>query len=310
MKRAVLLVNPHAGRGWALRAVRVVREVLLEAGWWPFVVVPPEPRGLTLAARLAAQAGVDAVLLLGGDGSLRWAAAGLRGSATALGVLPLGTANVLARYLGLSRKRPGLVAAVRHSTQRLLQAQAQPWDLFQCNEHWAALWCGWGLDAQVVHRVEASRRGKRATWLTWMRFVFEVLRYLPRWPAQAVRLEPLEDDRAPKALPPARMLVVASLPLYAGGWLRFPQGSPNDGALELWTLPERSLAQLMGILLARAVRNRLPLPWPWAGHILPTAIRIHFDRPWPGHSDGDPLPPAHQVTVRVYPRAFRLLVPG
>src|SRR5512141_2645209 len=76
-------------------------EVLREHGWTVDLVEtarPDDARALALAAALDR---LDAVIAVGGDGTLNEVANGVVGSATAVGVLPLGTANVWAKEMGL-----------------------------------------------------------------------------------------------------------------------------------------------------------------------------------------------------------------
>ena len=102
MKRAALIVNAAAGRRKNLQTlvpalVRVLEqnEVLVDA---TLTTAPGETQ--TIAADAAAN-GCDAVFACGGDGTVHEALQGLVGTASALGVVPLGTANALARNLGL-----------------------------------------------------------------------------------------------------------------------------------------------------------------------------------------------------------------
>ncbi len=104
MRRAVLIYNPKSGRQTAARVLPAVLDDL-RAGGFDVEARPTEgPGDATRLAREAAGEGVEVAFAMGGDGTLREAAAGLLGSDVALGPLPAGTANVLALALGLPRR--------------------------------------------------------------------------------------------------------------------------------------------------------------------------------------------------------------
>ncbi len=307
MKRALLLVNPRSGRGDGLRLAQGLVPVFREGGWRVWPVTTPSPQAMTWLARFAVRARVDAVLVLAGDGSLRWAARGLLHSPVPLGLLPNGTGNVLARYLGLPIPGPwNRLQTLRRAARRLMQAKPRPWDMLRVNRHWAVLWVGWGLDAALVHRIERHRprHGGRAIAWTWLRFIGSALGSLGRWKPQPIRGRP--------SLPlvaPVWMVVFASLPWYAGGVLRFPQGAVGDGRLEAWPLVGAGPARLVGQML-RAFPRMLgwPLRWPFPGVSFTQGV-WKAPGPWPLHADGDPLPPARRVHVQVRPQALSMLMP-
>src|SRR4051794_14961880 len=113
------------------------------------------------AARLAQGAaadGFDAVVVLGGDGTLNEAANGLAGTATALGVLPGGSTNVFARTIGLPNSpieaTGELVAALSRGSIRRIS-------LGSVNGRYFLFHVGVGFDAAVVEQVEKRGDLKR-----------------------------------------------------------------------------------------------------------------------------------------------------
>src|SRR5512134_2597039 len=104
MRKALLIYNPVAGRYPSRLLTERAATVFQKMDWQVEIETTHEGGDITRLARQAAEAGLDALFIVGGDGSVNRALPGLLGSHTALGVLPAGTANVWAQELGL----PGL----------------------------------------------------------------------------------------------------------------------------------------------------------------------------------------------------------
>jgi diacylglycerol kinase (ATP) len=121
MRKAALLYNPLAGRRRQRRPgdVEAARRVLREAGIETTAAPTRGAADATEQARQAIAEGCDTVFACGGDGTIHDVLQGLVGSQTALGIVPLGTANSLAHDLGLplspaAAARAALRASIRH----------------------------------------------------------------------------------------------------------------------------------------------------------------------------------------------------
>ena len=141
--------------------------MLREAGH-DLTIVPTEgPRTATAMAREFAARGVDLILAGGGDGTINEVAEGLIHTEVPLGILPAGTANVLATELKLG-------SSMQRAAQRLDQCQPRrvsvghlSCDADRVSRHFL-LMAGIGLDAHIVYRVSAplkSAAGKLAYWV-------------------------------------------------------------------------------------------------------------------------------------------------
>jgi len=154
--RLLLLVNASAASVTA--RARVVIQKALSADH-EISVAETSRRGHASRLALGAAAdGLDAVIVLGGDGTLNEAANGLAGSATALGVLPGGSTNVFARTIGMTNdpiEATGelLTALSRHSMRRV--------GLGNVNGRYFLFHVGLGFDAAVVEQVERRSTLKR-----------------------------------------------------------------------------------------------------------------------------------------------------
>lgn len=128
------------------------------------------PGDATVLAREAASQGFDAVLACGGDGTVNEVATGLIGTATALGILPNGSGNGLARHIEIPVDPVAALKAVRHG--RIV-------DCDYCTVNDIPFFCtfGLGFDAAVSHRFAAS--GKRGL-LTYLKSAFnEFIHFTP-----------------------------------------------------------------------------------------------------------------------------------
>jgi diacylglycerol kinase family enzyme len=155
-KRMLVIVNPTASTMSARLRSLVVAAL---HGRYEVEAIDTQARDhATDLCREAAHEGYDVVVSFGGDGTVNEAANGLAGCATPLTCLPGGATNVLCKMLGI----PGdIVDATEH-----LLALADRWhprkiDLATVNGRAFTYSSGFGLDASVVRRIEASPHLKR-----------------------------------------------------------------------------------------------------------------------------------------------------
>lgn len=149
MARVFLIVNTNATRH-SPRRQRHVQE-MLSIGHKLETAVTTHKGHATDLAREAAAEGFEIVITLGGDGTANEAINGLAYSETAVGVLPGGHTNVLARTLGIPRQLDRaviqLMRDIRHRRRRSL-------GLGKMDGRYFAFVAGFGFDAEVVEAVE------------------------------------------------------------------------------------------------------------------------------------------------------------
>ncbi|MGH9026624.1 MAG: diacylglycerol/lipid kinase family protein [Acidimicrobiia bacterium] len=150
--RVLLIVNATASSVTARR--RVVIQKALGSDHVLTVSETTRRGHATRLARAAAHDGMDAVVVLAGDGTLNEAADGLAGSQTALAPLPGGSTNVFARSIGVALDPIDATSELldsldRHSFRRI--------GLGSVEGRRFVFHCGIGFDAAVIHEVE--RRG-------------------------------------------------------------------------------------------------------------------------------------------------------
>lgn len=157
-RRFLLIVNPGAGLTGSSLVEDTVR-ALAAAGACVSRIEPAAAHAATQAAQAAARSGqYDAIVAAGGDGTIRHVVAGIIGTGMPLGIVPVGTANVLAHEIGLQPRAAPIA-------RMLLHGQAITVAAGRANGAPFMLMVGAGFDARVVaaldHRFK-SRVGKVA----------------------------------------------------------------------------------------------------------------------------------------------------
>jgi YegS/Rv2252/BmrU family lipid kinase len=288
--RAIL--NPRAGIAArkALVALEAVR------GMWPDLEVLITTRAGDARAwsEEAAANGSDLVLSIGGDGTANEAAWGLLGSRTALGLLPMGSGNGLARVLGLSLNP-------RRAIDQLAQAVRRRIDVGLVNGRPFFNVAGAGFDAAVgaaFHRrgQEGGRRGV----LTYVKLGLGM--------AFGYRSETWRLAVGPDSYEGAA-LIVAFLNgrQYGGGAVVAPRALLDDGLLDvvviedaprmeiLWNAPRVFWNSIEGFGRYRHFRGREAL--------------LTGSGPIGHHRDGEPEPGVPNLHVTLAPSALEVLVP-
>ncbi|NPA92742.1 MAG: YegS/Rv2252/BmrU family lipid kinase [Chloroflexi bacterium] len=302
MPYAYLVYNPTAGRVPIRPFINRAKAVLEEHGWEINLQATQSANHITTLAREAAQANADAFFIAGGDGSINLATAGLMGSRTALGVLPAGTANVLAQDLHLPTPSLTRWDAVEESARRLANAPAYWADVGICNDRPFLMWAGVGLDAVIVNEVEPRSRWEKP--FTFPQYVLSAIKNTASW--SGLRLEVETDGQQVEGT--FVLAVATNIRRYAGGVTEIsPDAYLDDGEMDLWLFYAENLADIAQRLLE--VLTHKHLHSEGVARLRFRQARLSGERPLVMHTDGEPNGEAHQIWITVRPRALRLLVP-
>jgi diacylglycerol kinase (ATP) len=290
MRRAALLHNPRAGQGRGARAFARIGAELRRG--FALEELPTEgPKHCRALARAAVEQGLDAVFVLGGDGTLRVAATELVGTTTALGPLPGGTTNVVAGAIGLPADP---IAAAR----LLATAEPRELDVGRAGTGVFLMQLSGGLDARVMAAVDARwkrRFGKLAIAWTGLR---EWARY--RFPRFA-----LEIDGEPVT---ATGFVAANLPQYAGQFEIVPGARPDDRQLELLVFRGKRRRDALGFALDLARGRHTARPDVEIRRI--ERLRLAGPARLELQGDGDPFEASPPFEIRLSSRRLKVLAPA
>ncbi|MEO5986868.1 MAG: diacylglycerol kinase family protein [Candidatus Limnocylindria bacterium] len=225
MARAPLvLVNPAAGGGRALRAASWIRERLESRADARLVVTSRPGHAESLASEAHAR-GHGRVIAVGGDGTVQEVINGLLagGGPVELGIVPLGSGNDLARSLALARGlEPGWRVAIGSRTRTIDVALARNGS---GHERWFASAGGIGFDAQV-----AASMAERSWWqLGRAGYLATTLVELKRFHNAFVTIDVDGDTREASVL----FVAIANGPLYGGGMRIAPAARLDDGQLDV-----------------------------------------------------------------------------
>ena len=289
--RAIL--NPRAGVGAHRVRAAVERG---RPGWSDYAVWPTREAGhATELARAAVAEGAEVVLAVGGDGTVNEVARGLLGSPAALGIVPAGSGNGLARALRLPGRPEQALAELERGARRAM-------DVGLLNGRLFLNVAGVGFDATVGHAFhERGRRGGRRGLLGYVYLSFrELVSYRPTPLALEIGGERLE-------LAPF-VLTFANGPQYGSGAVINPGGRLDDGRLEVVTFSGASVPRLL-FSAARLFIGGIERAKGYARRPA-TAARVTADAPLAVHVDGDPGPPVARIDVELRRRALAVLVPA
>lgn len=295
--KSLLIVNPAAGQGRPPEALEALQTAL--APVLGGVTVTQERGDAERAARAAAGDGYDAVLAAGGDGTVNEVvngllAAGGAGGALPLGLVPLGTQNVLASELGLPADPDATLALLRAGRTRRM-------DVGLAGGRHFVLMAGFGFDAQVVGEV---LRPVKAL-LGPAAYALAAAGALAKYRSTHIRLRLDGEEVRSEAF----LVVVANAASYAYRQIKLaPFAALDDGWLDVCVF-ERArgdrvgfASQMMAVLVRRHLRD------PRVRYYRGKHLVLESDPPIQGQMDGDRFG-GTPIEISVVPSALPVFVP-
>lgn len=229
----------------------------------------------------------DRVVAVGGDGTLKMVAQQLLGTKTPMGILPAGSANGMARELGLP-------ADVSGNLEVLVNGAIKPVDVISVNDDICLHLSDIGLNARVVKHYEENN------WRGMFGYVRAVVKALQTRKLLQVEIN-VGDECVQRA---ALMVVLANARMYGTGAVINPDGDLSDGQFEVVVFRRLSFWEVLKLFWRYQPFD------PKKIEILPaTSVKIETHRKAYFQVDGEYRGRVTHLNARIRPGALRMLVP-
>lgn len=288
-KRLTLIINPISGTLSKKGVARWVPEHLRRMGFDVDVEFTRGPSDATRIAREAADAGAFGVLACGGDGTVNEVATGLIGTDTALGILPAGSGNGLARHIGIP-------IDIRRSLRIIGESHIEACDYGTVNGRPFFCTFGVGFDAAVSHRFSLKHRRGLMTYISSA--IDEFIQYHP----QAYRIIVDGTVMTERAF----LVVVCNASQYGNNAFIAPAASIRDGMLDVTIVHEGNFVThaLSGLeMMTGVIGNHGKIRTFRTNH-----LRIERDDATVTHIDGDPAELPRNLDIECHPHALKVFI--
>ncbi len=305
MKKLVWIVNPSSRPRRVAGCLGPVARILREGGWDVETRITEKAGDPGTFAAEAVESG-KSVLVGGGDGTIAEVIDLFRHREDAFGIIPIGTANVMARELGIPLDP-------RAAARAFLEGTAQAFDVGSLMGRPFLIMASYGFDAFVVKKT--SLKLKR--FIGGAAYAVTALCGLPFYRAGSIELTFEGEPGGPAPHPPieAALAIFCNASRYAGDFIAAPDADPRDGMLDVvcFTRAGRigSFFSLISIFLGstgRSDSDRIK-------RVRSRAVRFRTKSPDLFQIDGDPvdglgLAPGEEGRVELAERAVRIVVPA
>lgn len=247
------------------------------------------PGDATSLAKAASDRGVDAVVAVGGDGTVNEVARSLVHTRTALGIIPCGSGNGLARHLLIPRD-------IKKSLGIINDFVIHDLDYCVINDMPFFCTCGMGFDAFVSQKfAEAGKRGP----VTYVQKVLEEgLKYKPETYI-------LKDDTGTQSYK-AFLITCANASQYGNNAYIAPQASMSDGLMDVVIMEPFNVIEAPQIaidMFSKTLNKSSRIKTFRTKH-----LTIHREEPGVIHYDGDPAMTGKDIDVHVEEKGIRIIV--
>lgn len=244
----------------------------------------------TTLTKKAISDGFYGVIAIGGDGTINEVASALCGSNTALGIIPFGSGNGLARHLGIP---VNLDKAIK-----ILNADnVEDMDYCTVNDHPFFCTCGVGFDAHVSEKFAQSHKRGPLTYV--QNTLIEYLKYRPQKYVIEMKDEIVTEE--------AFLIACGNASQYGNNAFITPRASMHDGLIDVTVIhPFTPLdtALLSVLLFTRHIDQDLNI-----NTYRTSELTIKRDKPGVMHIDGDPVMMDAELNIKCHKGGIKMLLP-
>ena len=296
-KRAAVVINPAKVGDVDDFKARVL-QVALQHGWneplWFETTVEDPGYG---QAQAALEAEVDLIIAAGGDGTVRAVCEEAARTGVAIGIIPHGTGNLLARNLGIPLNARDALEVAFGGQDKAIDLATYRTDTDVDTVF--LVMAGLGMDAMIMTGVDDGLKEK----VGWAAYFVSGVKAV-RFPGMKVTI--CVDDGEPRTFR-ARTVVIGNVGFLQGGIPLLPEARIDDGELDVVVLAPRRLFGWLGIIWRIVTRRKRTNDR--LDRFTGRKVSISATSSTPMQLDGDPVGEGQEITAEVHPGVLLVRVP-
>ncbi|MDX6327373.1 MAG: hypothetical protein QOK15_3727, partial [Nocardioidaceae bacterium] len=238
----------------------------------------------------AALKGAELVVVCGGDGTVRTVCGELAGTGIPVGVVPVGTGNLLARNLALPLYLNGAIDVALAGQDRAIDIVRIAGDLIEPEEHFLVM-AGMGFDAAIMEGATEHIKAR----IGWLAYVVSGMRNL-MYPA--VRVDISVDDE-PFTRHRARTIVIGNVGFLQAGLPLLPDATIDDGRIDVVLVNPRRVRDWL-LVVVRVVGRRKKTD-ETVNRMTGRKVVVKAAHDTPRQIDGDPVGAGRELICECLP---------
>lgn len=288
-KKILFIINPVSGIG-KQKSIQGLILNEMDPLLWQTEIIYTSHKGHAYELSFRAAGFYNLVVAVGGDGTVNEVGRGLIGSNTALGIIPTGSGNGLARHLEIPFK-------INRALKALNNPLIKPIDVIKINDYYSLNVAGIGFDAYISHKFATKRnRGP----LAYMHLITrEFANYKSAKYKVTIGQQTQEWD--------AFLISFANSTQYGNNFHIAPQARIDDGLIDVCLIrdfPKVTAPALLISMLDQSIdKNKYDVI------IKASEVLIEHEEDLIGHVDGEPIHLGKRVQVNILPLALNVAAP-
>ena len=289
--RILAIINPISGTSKKNNIPQKINDILSSEEVAIDIAYTEYAGHATLLAKKAVEDGYNIVLAIGGDGTCNEVAKALINTRVALGIIPTGSGNGLARHLGIPI---GITAALKSfKNSHMVRA-----DFCTANDIPFFVTCGFGFDAQISDKFSKSKTRGGIT------YVEKTLEEYFNYTNEEYIIETENSYIKEKAF----IIACGNVSQYGNNAFIAPYASLRDGLIDVTIISHINLFEVLpaAIQLFTKTLNRNPSVKTFCT----SEMVITRSKPGIMHIDGEPIEMPEKIRIKCHKRGLRIIVPN
>jgi len=290
-EKITVIVNPiSGGRKDKTELLKIVSDYFSQNGNRVTLKTTSQRGDATKFAQQAVRDSDDLVVVVGGDGTINEVASGLVGSEVAMGIIPMGSGNGLARTLRIPQN-------IEKACKLISEGDRVKIDTGKANGRFFALVAGVGFDAAVGKRFdEHHKRGAISYFYIGIKefFLYKPETVKISFDEQLFEVEPF-------------LIAAANGQQYGNNAIIAPDAKLNDGFLDITIIHYTSTFQIIRGL-PKLFSGRLRR-YPNADFYKTKSVRIQRSGPGVLNIDGEPVDEKSVIEISILPKSLKIIAP-